>query len=612
MRAIVSGAGGVSREVILGGLSCIIWTLTLQTTVKYVVFTLRANNNGEGGIFALYALIRRYSKWIFILAIIGSCTLLADSVITPAITVVSAIEGLQIINEGIPVIPIVLCIITALFFVQQFGSNTLGKSFGPIMLIWFLVLAVLGISQIAENFYILNAFNPYYAYRLLVHYPNGFLLLGAVFLCTTGAEALFSDLGHCGLHNIRASWYFVKISLILNYLGQGAWLLKNPHIANDINPFYAIMPAWFLIPGIVIATFAAIIASQALITSSFSVINEAILLNFWPRVKVAHPTFIKGQMYIPSVNKILWVACMIVIVYFGESAKMEAAYGLAITITMLMTTMLMGFYFSFHHKHFALIIIFLAIYFSIEISFLIANLFKFMHGGWVTILIAGILFVIMFVWYKGRKIKNRLIQFIKVKKYFPIIEDIKADESIPKYATNVIYFTKADKFTDIESKIIYSIINKQPKRADLYWIIHIDIVDEPHTMLYRITPLIPGTLLRIDFHLGFKTPLKINNYFKQVLEVLVSQNEVDISSRYPSLKKHDVMGDFKFVLIDRVQGYDFDFKPFDQYIMDIYDVIKNIGISDEKAYGLDTSNVFTEKVPLVIKNVKEHRLTRLT
>ena len=612
MRAIVAGAGGVNNEVILGGLSCIIWTLTLQTTVKYVVFTLRANNNGEGGIFALYALIRRYSKWIFILAIIGSCTLLADSVITPAITVVSAIEGLLIINGSIPVIPIVLCIITALFFVQQFGSNILGKSFGPIMMVWFLVLGGLGLNKIVFNPYILHAFNPYYAYQLLAHHPNGFLLLGAIFLCTTGAEALFSDLGHCGLQNIRVSWFFVKFSLILNYLGQGAWLIQNQNITHDVNPFYAIMPDWFLIPGIVIATFAAIIASQALITSSFSVINEAILLNFWPRVKVTHPTFIKGQMYIPSINKILWVACMIVIVYFGESAKMEAAYGLSITITMLMTTMLMGFYFFINHKPYSLIIAFLAVYFTIEISFLIANLFKFMHGGWVTILIAGVLFVIMFVWYKGRKIKNKLIQFIKIKKYYTIIQDIKVDESIPKYATNVIFFTKADSFTDIESKIIYSIINKQPKRADLYWLIHIDIVDEPHTMLYRLTPLIPDTLYRIDFHLGFKAPLKINNYFKQVLDVLVTQKEVDISSRYPSLKKHDIQGDFKFVLIDRVQGYDFDFKVFDQYIMDIYDVLKNIGITDEKAYGLDTSNVVIEKVPLVIKKVQDKRLVRLT
>jgi len=611
MRAIVTGAGGVSRDVILGGLSCIIWTLTLQTTLKYVVFTLRANNKGEGGIFSLYTLVRRYSKWIFILAIIGSCTLLADSVITPAITVVSAIEGLKIINDSIPVIPIVLCIITALFFIQQYGTNLIGKSFGPIMFVWFLVLAVLGISKIVGNFTVLNAFNPYYAYKLLSHYPNGFLLLGAVFLCTTGADALFSDLGHCGLQNIRTSWIYVKISLILNYLGQGAWLLQNPNIADDVNPFYAIMPAWFVVPGIVIAAVAAVIASQAMITSSFTIINEAIILNFWPRVKVNHPTFIKGQMYIPSINVILWVSCMGVILYFKESAKMEAAYGLAITITMLMTTMLMGFYFYIKRKSFTLIVMFLAIYLIIEISFLIANLFKFMHGGWVTLLIAGVLFIIMFVWQRGRKIKNKLIKYEKIDRYFSVIQDIKADESIPKYATNVIYFTKSNAPKDIETKIMYSIVSKQPKRADVYWFIHVEVDDEPHTMTYHVTPYIQGTLFRIDFKLGFKAPFKINNYFRQVVENMVEQNEVDINSRYPSLKKYNLQGDFKFVHIERVQGYDFDFKVFDQYVMDIYDILKKIGISDDKAYGLDTSNVVVEKVPLVIKNVSEIRLTRI-
>ncbi|MBI5219568.1 MAG: KUP/HAK/KT family potassium transporter [Bacteroidia bacterium] len=614
-RAIVNGSGGASYETVLGGLSCIIWTLTLQTTLKYILITLRADNKGEGGIFALYALIRRHFKWIFIFAIIGGCTLLSDGIITPAITVVSAVEGLRFINDGIPVLPIALLIIFVLFFIQQFGTNSLGKSFGPIMFFWFLMLGILGFSHIIHNPVVLKAFNPYYAYQLLAHHPGGFLLLGAIFLCTTGADALYSDLGHCGYRNIRVSWIYVKTTLILNYLGQGAWILlqqqQNIPIAADVNPFFASMPQWFLLPGILISTAAAIIASQAMISGSYTIINEAILLNFWPRVKISHPTSIKGQMYIPSVNKFLCIACICVILFLRESSNMEAAYGLAITITMLMTTTLMTFYLYIKRKPLFIIFIFLLSYLTIEISFLIANLFKFIHGGWVTLFIAGILFFIMFVWYKGRAIKNRFTEYINIDKYFNLLKDLKQDETVPKHATNLVYITRANVTHEVESKIIYSIINKDPKRADVYWLIHVDVTDEPHTMTYRVTPLIPGTLIRIDFQIGFRVPTKINQYFRHAVEGLVTNKEVDISSRYASLKKHDIHGDFRFVLIDRVQGFDFEFPVIEQFIMDSYDVLKNIGISDEKAYGLDTSNVVTEKVPLIVTRGRESKMSRL-
>lgn len=610
-RAIINASGGVHENVILGGLSCIIWTLTLQTTLKYVLITLRADNKGEGGILALYALIRRHVKWVFILAIIGGAALLADGIITPAITVVSAIEGLRMLNSNVPVIPIAIMIIFTLFFIQQFGTNLLGKFFGPIMFFWFLMLAVLGTAQIAQNPIILKAFNPYYAVQLLSDHQGGFLLLGAVFLCTTGAEALYSDLGHCGIHNIRISWIFVKTSLILNYLGQGAWLLIHPNIPNDLNPFFAIMPSWFLIPGILIATLAAIIASQALISGSFTIINEAILLNFWPRVKINHPTYIKGQMYIPSVNKFLLVGCIFVILYFRESANMEAAYGLAITITMMMTTLLMSFYFYVKRKPFSIIYLFLGGYLIIEGSFFVANLFKFIHGGWVTLMIASILIFIMYVWFKGRAIKNKLTDYVNIDKYYELINDMKKDETIPKYATNLVYFTHAGSLEKVESKVIYSIFKKQPKRADVYWLIHVDVVDDPHTMSYKVSPLIPETLFRIDFKIGFKVPTKINLYFRKAVEGMVINKEVDITSRYPSLRKHAVSGDFRFILTDRVQGYDFDFQSYNQFIMDSYEVLKNIGISDEKFYGLDTSSVITEKVPLVINQAKDCNLSRM-
>lgn len=611
LRAVVSGTGEISEFTILGGLSCIIWTLTLQTTFKYVFITLRADNKGEGGIFALFSLIRRRFPWFFIFALIGGCTLLADGVITPAITVVSAVEGLKIINPYIEVLPIVLIIITALFFIQQYGTNFLGTSFGPIMLIWFLMLAVLGTYQLIHLPFVLKAFNPYYAINLLINFKGGFLILGAVFLCTTGAEALYSDIGHCGVKNIRVSWIFVKIALILNYLGQGAWLLQNRHIATEINPFYAIMPHWFLFPGIIIATSAAIIASQALISGSFSIINEAITLNFWPKVKVNYTSTIKGQIYIPSINKILWGACVFVIIYFRESANMEAAYGLAITITMLMTTVLMASYLYVKRFSAFIVISFVSIYLIVEGAFLTANLFKFIHGGWVTILIAGMIFFIMFVWYRGRKIKNSLVEYVKIPHYYNLIKDLIKDSSIPKYATNLVYFTRAGFLDEVESKIIYSLISKSPKRADVYWLLHVNVTDEPHTKTYKITPLIPGKLIRIDFRLGFKTPHKINQYFKFVLESMVENKEIDLTSHYASLSKYNIHGDFRFILIDRVQGYDFDFPAFDQFVMDAYEILKKIGIPEAKSFGLDTSNIETEKVPLVVEDISDCKMMRI-
>jgi KUP system potassium uptake protein len=613
MRAILAGSvGKPSVELIYGAISCIIWTLTLQTTLKYVIITLKADNKGEGGIFALFALIRRRAKWVFMFALIGGATLLADGIITPSITVVSAVEGLRMINSDIPIIPIVLVIIAFLFLLQQFGTNFLGKSFGPMMFIWFLMMGVIGFSQLVYYPDVLRSFNPYYAYKLLAQYPGGFLLLGAVFLCTTGAEALYSDLGHCGIKNIRMTWIYVKVCLIINYLGQGAWVLNNPDAINSTtNPFFASMPSWFLMTGIVIATAAAVIASQALISGSFTIVSEAIQLNFWPKVKISHPTTIKGQMFIPSVNFFLWASCSFVILFFQESSNMEAAYGLAITITMLMTTILLSVYLRFKRRGFFLIAIFLLIYLTIEGSFLVANMYKFRHGGWFTILMAGVLFFIMYVWYKGRNIKKRFMEFVKIDNYKQLILDVSKDESIPKYATNLVYLTRADFKTDVESKIIYSIINKRPKRADTYWFIHVHILDEPRTMEYSVETIIPDVIMRVEFRLGFKVEPKINLYFKKVIDDLVNNKEINVISKYVSLKNHNIIGDFRFVVIDRIQNYDFDFSPFEQFVMDIYTWLKKIGITEVKAYGLDTSNVEIEKVPLMFESGQEKGLKRV-
>src|SRR5574344_616499 len=612
MKAIIGANNYITPNYIIGAVSCIIWTLTLQTTVKYVLIALRADNKGEGGILALYALIRKNKKkWLYALAIIGAGTLIADGVITPSITVVSAIEGLRGIEPNTPTVPISIIIITVLFFIQQFGTNSIGKLFGPMILIWFSMLGILGISHIPEYLLIFKAFNPYYAIELLISNPNWFLILGAVFLCTTGAEALYSDLGHCGIKNIRISWAFVKVMLILNYLGQGAWIIKNGNSLHEgINPFYAIMPREFLFIGVIMATIAAVIASQALISGSFTIFSEAMNLNFWPRQRIKYPTDVKGQLYIPFVNGSLFVLCVLVILFFQDSRNMEAAYGLSITITMLMTTFLLSFYLHFKKVNPILLFMFVTFFSLIEIMFLTANMFKFMHGGWVTILIAGMITTVIYVWYNARKIRNHQLQFTKVESYYNIISDIKNDDSIPKYSTNLVYLSKANYKDEVESKIIYSIINKHPKRADHYWLLHVDYNDDPSMLEYSFSQLIPGTLFKIDLRLGFRIQPYINLYFRQIIEDVVASKEFDLTSCYPSLRKNGIQGDFRFIIIHRIYSAENSFTLMEKFVMNLYNVLNVLETGVAKAFGLDTSNVNVEDVPLVIKPRNVQRIQR--
>lgn len=612
-RAITLSVNPIEQTLILGVLSCIIWTLTIQTTVKYVMLILKADNNGEGGIFSLFALLRKNKRNIFILAIVGGSLLLADGIITPAITVLSSIEGLEMINPEIKVLPIVIIILTVLFSIQQFGTNYVGRFFGPLMFIWFLMLGIMGLLHISGHIMVLKAFNPLYAIRLLSDYPGGILLLGAIFLCTTGAEALYADLGHCGIKNIRISWAFVKTMLILNYLGQGAWLLdQGPSLPEITNPFYAIMPSWFLPSGIAIATVAAIIASQALISASYTLISEAMSLNFWPRIRIKYPTLQKGQMYIGSINWFLWICCMAVVLTFRESANMEAAYGLSINITMMIDTLFLGFYLStVRRTNLLMLALFFIVYMVVEGSFLYANLFKFIHGGWFPILLGGLLSLVMLAWHNGRKIANRYLRFLPIAQYYDVIRDLHGDLSVPKTATNLVFLTKANKTTDIESKIILSILNRQPKRADHYWLIHVDIRDEPRTMEYKVTHLIPGVLTRVDFYLGFKVEPRINAMFKQITEELGKGGEVDLFSGYPSLRKHNILSDFKFIIIDRFHTSDLDFKFVERLIITLYFFLARISLSDVRALGFDSSSVFIEQVPLGYDRTISFKLKRI-
>jgi len=611
MKAIGTGLDVINKETIFGSISCIFWTLTLQTTIKYVIITLRADNKGEGGIFALFALLRKRYNWAYVFALIGGSTLLADGIITPSITVTSAVEGLKILHADIPVIAIVIAILSVLFFIQQFGTSFLGKAFGPLMFIWFFIIALWGFTELVEYPAILLAVNPIYAIQLLGSHPGAILILGAVFLATTGAEALYSDLGHCGLKNIRISWIYVKFTLLISYLGQAAWILKHPDFIRDgINPFFAIMPNWFIWPGIIIATIAAIIASQALISGSYTLISEAISLNLWPKMTIKYPTELKGQMYIPYLNVFLWAACIFVVILFKESDAMQAAYGLSITITMLMTTILLVLYLRKRMPLLFLVILGL-VFTTIEIAFLYANLHKFLNGGWFTLLLGGMLAIMMYVWFNGRRIKNGLMRFIPISDLLVILKGVREDISIPKFATNIVYITKANKKLDIESTIYYSLLDKQPKRADRYWFLHLDIKDEPYTCEYEVTEFVKGAIFKIDFRIGFRIETQVNLFFRQVLDDLNVTDELKIDSAYPSLKKFHIPGDCRYVIIDRILTEEHRFNARERLIMNLSDIIKVLAIPQAKSMHLDASNIWLEKVPLGQPDKMIKKLTRV-
>lgn len=610
MKAIAGVNPGYGADYIIGAVSCIIWTLTLQTTLKYVIIALQADNKGEGGILALYSLLKRSRhKWLFIPAILGASTLIADGVITPAVTVTSAIEGLHGISAGIPVVPIVIAIIALIFIIQPFGTGFIGKFFGPFMLTWFLMLGVLGVVSMADDITILKAFNPYYAFNLLMHHPAWFLILGAVFLCTTGAEALYSDLGHCGRVNITASWGFVKVMLLLNYLGQGAWLLgMEGHYRPGSNPFYSIMPEWFLIFGIIMSTGAAIIASQALLSGSFTIFSEAISLNFWPRIKIKYPGTHKGQLYIPLVNLFLFAGCIITVLLFRSSSSMEAAYGLAITLTMLTTTLLLGFWMKLRGVRTWICVLFMVAFTFIEGVFLISNAAKFMHGGWYTILLAAAIFSVMFLWQKAVKIRERFIEYRKYDDHLDIISDISRDQAIPLHASNLVYISKSTNPEEVESKIMYSIINKYPKRADHYFMIRVNYDDTPDRLEYTYKILIPGTLVSIDLFLGYKIEPKVSTYLRHIIEDIVEKGELDLTSSYPSLRKRNIPGDFRFIIIHRLFSPSSNCSAYERFVMRLYGIISKMGISTEQALGLDTSNITVENVPLIINHGSTRRI----
>jgi KUP system potassium uptake protein len=629
MKAIVTPEGhaeNISKALVLGGISCVFWTLMILTTFKYVYLALNADNKGEGGIFALYALVRRYkASWIIYPAVIGCAALIADGFITPPISVSSAVEGLSNLGTRwgidfthIHTVPIVITILTLLFIIQQFGTNVVGKAFGPIMTLWFAMISILGIQQIVQHPSVLAALNPYYAYNLIVNFHgelsnvNGFWLLGAVFLCTTGGEALYSDLGHCGKENIRISWIFVFIALIINYLGQGAYLLNHfegkPFDGNSV--FYNLMSPEFLPFGIAVATMAAIIASQALISGCFTLINEAMKLKLWPQMKVSYPTQMMGQIYIPWMNWFLLGGCILVVLVFQESSNMEHAYGLAIVFNMLMTTSLLIHY--MHMKRMTLwkIVVVGVVLTVIEMAFMLSNLIKFAHGGWFSVLLGSLLFFFIFMWFLAKQLRNKHTNVVSIADYIPTLKALMIDDTVAKEATNLVYMTVASDPKMIDSNIVYSLFRKRPKRADIYWFVHIDICDEPYAQKYKVHTLVPQKVFFINLKFGFKVEHKVNKMFFKIVEHLQQSGEVDELSHYPSLRRFSMPADFKFILLNSRASVDDEISPFDQFIIRVYRMMKRLSIPIYEDFGLEITNVEVETVPISVGKQREFNLVR--
>lgn len=631
LKAIVSGNGGLttmSTDTVLGALSLIIWTLTLITTVKYVLVAMKADNHNEGGIFALYSLIKRCGKWLILPAMIGGAALLADGILTPAVTVTSAIEGLRTIepvfrvignNQSI-VVAITIVILCVLFGMQRAGTSRIGKAFGPIMTIWFLYLGLSGLYSMTNDFTVLRAINPIRGIEFLFNHQlnaAGLMVLGNVFLCTTGAEALYSDMGHVGRSNIYVSWPFVKICLILNYLGQGAWLIvnhTNPTLMaiEDINPFFQMLPEQIRYIAVVLSTFAAIIASQALITGSYSIVSEAVRLDLMPHMKINYPSETKGQLYIPLVNTAMWIGCIGVVLFFQSSEHMEAAYGLAITVTMLMTTLLLFTYLAkFKHQLHAAIP-FVLFFGFIEVMFFIASITKFFHGGYVSALLATLLFVIMYVWRRGTAIEKTQTIYLPVKKYLDQLHDLTHDEEYPLLADNLIFLTNDSSFDKLDRDILYSILDKRPKRARAYYFINVQVSDEPFTHEYIVNNFDTDFLFKIQIRLGFKVNQRVNTYLYQIVSELVESKAIAPQNhKYSIYKDRGTVGDFKFCLLRKVMTPETTLTGFDQRVLGLKYVIRRLCGSPARWYGLESSNIIFEYVPLFTTAKQSHRLRRI-
>ncbi len=629
MSSLVAGNGGlqnISTDFILGSISLIFWTLTIITTTKYVLIALRADNNGEGGIFALYTLVRKKAKWLLIPAMIGGATFLSDGMMTPAVTVTTAIEGLKglninnhvLITNQQTVVLVTIIILSCLFFIQRFGTEALGKAFGPIMLLWFTSLAVAGLYRLAGDWSFLRALNPYYAFQTLISpaNKNGIFILGSIFLATTGAEALYSDMGHVGRNNIYGSWPYVKICLLINYLGQGVWLnqvkdLVSYQNMDTLNPFFEMVPAPFRLAMTIIATLAAIIASQALISGSYTLVSEATKLKLLPRLRMIYPTNFKGQLYIPAVNNIIWVLCIAIVIYFQNSERMAGAYGLVITITMLMTTILLNAWLlTTKHNRFLseLIIVF---FLAIETIFLISNSVKFFEGGYVTFTIACILIMIMIIWQYGELLKNDNTfhrEYVSLLAYKRQLKKLSEDDTLPLYTTNLVYLTKIHEGYKVKKDILYSILDKRPKRAKVYWFVTVNVTDNPYTTEYSVDTFGTDYMVNVQLYLGFRMEQKVNFFLRQIVNEMMIKGELPRQPQtYTTIPDRNV-GDFSFVLIQEELSPDTQLNNIKKSIIQARLWLQRYTVTPAIWFGLSYSDVVMERVPLILGQLRSDRL----
>ena len=621
MKSILEGNGGLAHtdeSFIIGSLSLVIWTITLLTTIKYVLIAMKADNHGEGGIFSLYALVKHCAKWLIFPAMLGGAALLADGVLTPAVTVTTAVEGLRSIESmnrflgesQLKVVLITLAIITLLFSVQHSGTSRIGKAFGPVMLVWFSFLAVSGVLHIVQLPGVLRAFNPVYAVRVLLSPGNkaGFMILGSVFLATTGAEALYSDMGHVGKENIYFSWPLVKLSLILNYLGQGAWIILNQRDASlyaieDLNPFFLMLPVTLRPFAVILGAAAAVIASQALITGSYTLVSEAILLDLLPHLEINYPAETKGQLYIGKVNSILWIGCSLVVLYFRSGARMESAYGLAITVTMLMTTLLISVYLGRVRKLRALSVVVLFLFGSIEAVFFLSSLGKFTHGGYVTVLLTLVLLVLMVIWYRGTRLEQQCSTRLPFERYIPNLRGLHSDTQEPLLANNLVYLESGGEDGSMDRDILYSILDKDLKRAQAYWFVSVHVLNEPDALYYEVDTYDTDFIFRIRLYLGFKRSPRVNVYLRQIVQDLQAQGKLPRQEKKYSIYGPSTVGTFKFCVIHKSVSTKSELGSFNELVLHAKYAIRRVAGSKVQWYGLDTSSLIIEHVPLVTGGV---------
>ena len=598
----ILGKSTITEELVLGGLSCIFWTLTLQATFKYIILTLRADNHGEGGVLSLYSLIKRTApRWTIYVAMIGCSALLADGIITPAISLTASVEGLRVMNDNVPVIPIVIVILIALFTFQQFGTEKIGKSFGPIMLVWFSMLSIMGIIWISENTSVLKAVNPYFAYHILTTHPTSWIIVGAVFLCVTGAEALYSDLGHVGRQNIRVAWIFVKTALLINYFGQGAWVLSvlEGQTLDGINPFFGMMPRWFVSTAVVIAVLASIVGSQSLISGSFSLISEAVKLDTWFRVQIRHPSKHRQQIFIPLINHILFLGCVFIVLYFQTSSNMEAVYGVAITITMLTTTILLFFYLRRKlHWNWIYVSALTGLFLTIETFFFAGNVHKLAHGAGFTIGLMLLFVLVMIIHYQAKHVLLRKRKFVDVHQFEDIITDVSNDKDIPKYATNIVYLTNSYSVHRMEKQILKSIYEKHPKRADAYWLLHFNETEVPFQQEYDFHEIVKDKIYRIDFNLGYRVKPSVREMFTHAVADLNKKGVINLVNHYESLRKHNVLPDFLFIVMRNTFNLDSDSGYVEIFLLNAYSLLQKVEEPPEQYLGIDRNSLLVEYIAL--------------